>query len=717
MAFDPDLAEWEAVHGNPAALSAPSVPDQDPDFLEWQSSRKVESTPFAPYQGPKLFDDPIAALTSADWWTTRPNGQNILKDPLTRPDGTKITAEQAVVGPTSRALDALTFGAGDEITAGGAALLGGDYDQELAKVRGYQQSFQEASPAVDIGLQLAAGLKVPVPAGKMTVAKTAGLGAAYGGAYGFGEGEGGLDNRLAAAEDDAKIGAALGGVLGLGAKGVQSIAKNAPDIAAKLQRRSIGARQGDYAKTANEIGITTLPDGNLETLTKSAVDDLIATGKLGKSREPTQLLQAARQGEKEIDSQIARVVNQYDKNAGAPVFPQFENAMQYLTEGKVPADKVDDYFKRLAKLSDNIKAEGQGKLSYLQQQKIAQGALFDPNDSALNGFNRAIYYDLQGAIESKIPEISALNKESQKFKLVKPILQRNLAITENQDGIEAIKGFIKTTGGYGTLATAGGLSGGLPGVVGGLAAGKLISALNSPAGKKNVANVLSGLGSAAAKAPQARGAIAPLMAGITDETIPSKSLEDTKPKSQQTESRRLSLPLQNSALTQGDNVNRKEFETAIKPPERPDPILTPIPSQLNNLSKPERIKKVADFVEAQPPLIKAIIKTESSGDPFALSPTGPQGLMQLTRLIGKAYGAKDRWDPKQNVEAGTKFLQDLAEKYDDPKVILAAYNQGETQVNKAIKKAKSTKWEDIKNFLTEEGQTYPDKVIGNITEV
>jgi len=170
-------------------------------------------------------------------------------------------------------------------------------------------------------------------------------------------------------------------------------------------------------------------------------------------------------------------------------------------------------------------------------------------------------------------------------------------------------------------------------------------------------------------------------------------------------------------------VKRQQFEAAIKPQaEVPEVKLTPVPSQLNNLDKTARIKKTADFVKSQPPLIQAVILTESSGDPFAQSPTGPIGLTQLTSYIAKRFDVKDRLDPKENVRGGTEFLQFLADKYDDPKVILTAYNQGEPVVDAAIRKAKlktkTADFDSIKDFLpTDEGKTYADKVIKNLNKI
>lgn len=189
-----------------------------------------------------------------------------------------------------------------------------------------------------------------------------------------------------------------------------------------------------------------------------------------------------------------------------------------------------------------------------------------------------------------------------------------------------------------------------------------------------------------------------------------------------------------SEITRGNKeeapVKRSEFNAAIKPKDTPVPAPTPIPSQLNNLSKEERIKKTAAFVKEQPPLIQAIIMGESSGDPFAQSPTGPRGLMQLNKATGEYYGAKDRLDPRQNVKAGTAFIQDLATKYTDPMIILAAYQAGETVVNKAIKRAgvdkKKADWESIKQYVpkiskpNEPDLWYPEYILSHydkLTEV
>jgi soluble lytic murein transglycosylase-like protein len=84
----------------------------------------------------------------------------------------------------------------------------------------------------------------------------------------------------------------------------------------------------------------------------------------------------------------------------------------------------------------------------------------------------------------------------------------------------------------------------------------------------------------------------------------------------------------------------------------------------------------------QPDLIRAVISQESGGRPCAISPKGAQGLMQIMPAVAAQFGVQDPFDPKQNVDAGTKLLKQLLEKYKgDMKLTLAAYNAGSGRVD------------------------------------
>ena len=84
-----------------------------------------------------------------------------------------------------------------------------------------------------------------------------------------------------------------------------------------------------------------------------------------------------------------------------------------------------------------------------------------------------------------------------------------------------------------------------------------------------------------------------------------------------------------------------------------------------------------------PRFIHAVIKQESRYDPKAVSHAGAEGLMQMMPATAKRFGLKDSFDPKANVEAGTKYLKWLLKRFDgDVTLALAGYNAGEGSVDK-----------------------------------
>jgi Transglycosylase SLT domain len=82
-------------------------------------------------------------------------------------------------------------------------------------------------------------------------------------------------------------------------------------------------------------------------------------------------------------------------------------------------------------------------------------------------------------------------------------------------------------------------------------------------------------------------------------------------------------------------------------------------------------------------LLRAVIAQESAFRSCAVSNKGAQGLMQLMPATAGEFGAKDALDPKENVDAGSKFLRALLEKYKgDLPQALAAYNAGPEAVDR-----------------------------------
>jgi soluble lytic murein transglycosylase-like protein len=78
-----------------------------------------------------------------------------------------------------------------------------------------------------------------------------------------------------------------------------------------------------------------------------------------------------------------------------------------------------------------------------------------------------------------------------------------------------------------------------------------------------------------------------------------------------------------------------------------------------------------------------VIWQESKYDVEARSPVGALGLMQLMPATARRFGCQKPDDPLENVEAGTKYLHWLLERFSgNVELALAGYNAGEGSVDK-----------------------------------
>jgi soluble lytic murein transglycosylase-like protein len=96
------------------------------------------------------------------------------------------------------------------------------------------------------------------------------------------------------------------------------------------------------------------------------------------------------------------------------------------------------------------------------------------------------------------------------------------------------------------------------------------------------------------------------------------------------------------------------------------------------------VREAAERHHVDPALIRAVIETESNWNPRAYSHKGAGGLMQLIPTTAQRFGAYDVFNPKQNIDAGVKYLRTLLERYNgNLDLALAAYNAGEGAVERA----------------------------------
>ena len=114
-------------------------------------------------------------------------------------------------------------------------------------------------------------------------------------------------------------------------------------------------------------------------------------------------------------------------------------------------------------------------------------------------------------------------------------------------------------------------------------------------------------------------------------------------------------------------------EEATAPGDDARPAVRPV----RHLSGPyaDVIKAAASRHGLDPNLVHALIRAESNYEPRARSSRGARGLMQLMPVTLRTYQVRNAYDPAANVEAGTKYLRTLLDRFPLAEA-LAAYNAG-----------------------------------------
>jgi soluble lytic murein transglycosylase-like protein len=95
----------------------------------------------------------------------------------------------------------------------------------------------------------------------------------------------------------------------------------------------------------------------------------------------------------------------------------------------------------------------------------------------------------------------------------------------------------------------------------------------------------------------------------------------------------------------------------------------------------ELVNAASGTYRLDPDLVNSVIRAESGFNVRAVSPKGAQGLMQLMPQTASQLGVQNAFDPRANVEGGTRYLRELLERYDFDLIrALAAYNAGPQRV-------------------------------------
>lgn len=107
----------------------------------------------------------------------------------------------------------------------------------------------------------------------------------------------------------------------------------------------------------------------------------------------------------------------------------------------------------------------------------------------------------------------------------------------------------------------------------------------------------------------------------------------------------------------------------------------------------EFVEKYSDEFGLDSALLYAVIRTESSFDPSAVSSADAVGLTQITpetfewlrMKLGETQGELSLLDPETSVKYGAFFLSYLLDEFGETPVALAAYHAGRGRVNSWLK--------------------------------
>lgn len=676
----------------------------------------------APTQLQSLIDQPTRAPTDVELGVAQLRAMSPLEQTAAELEGRKLLFQEGLsfgilpkVGAAATSLKEALYGT-PLTEAFGQAVTEQDVLKEFVR----QQELEKQNTILGVtGPELAGSLVSPI--GRLytpfKVAKTTPLatalairGANVGQAAGVGAGAAGLqtflstpgtlEERLAAAGESAETGATFGGAAGGIGQAFSAAAPTLQSFGKSARRSAIGATVADYKKTAGKRNFVPKEEG-VYTLTQQGIDNVINKGYLGNSLDPLMqsdnLETAVRTLENQLDANIAKV-----DAAGTTVkTPQFIKLARDLQTGKFGGVNRERYATRLAEIKADIASQRANKLQYLQDQKKYFGTLYDPTGTTADAkFNRAVYHELQSAIENYVPDAKNINEEVQSLILTRPIIERRKAQAgaAGNQFFNALARATYTTGGlFGAGAT---LAGAGPLTSAALAAGTRAAA--TPTGRNLIGQALTGGG--LVEGGLAAGLRAGQVASRPDIVpIPRDGAEQAA-----------------GASEQDPELTALEAELAALDAQVPTPEPTPQPEAVKVGKQNVSIPTGEEY--APPSLVKAVIQVESAGKPKAVSSKGAAGLMQLMPATAKQLGVADRFDPEQNVEGGSRYLQQMLDKYGKTDIALAAYNWGPGNIDKAIKKVKAdgkrVTWANIMQAVKvpQETRLYVNKVLSKQVE-
>jgi soluble lytic murein transglycosylase-like protein len=163
-------------------------------------------------------------------------------------------------------------------------------------------------------------------------------------------------------------------------------------------------------------------------------------------------------------------------------------------------------------------------------------------------------------------------------------------------------------------------------------------------------------------------------------------------------------PAKAKTVVRADKRTGRLVRTVVLSVSPPPKTSVPNPPEAGD-GLSELVEKTARAYDVDPLLVHSVIKVESNYNPYAVSPKGALGLMQLVPETAHRFGVSNSFDARQNVDAGVRYLRYLQDLFGNDQLAVAAYNAGEGAV---LKRGGIPPFRETRNYVAEVGRRLND---------
>jgi len=367
-----------------------------------------------------------------------------------------------ITGQIGNIADVATRGYADEL----AGALLGDEARDLARATTSEYRQENPASAAIQGL-IAASLSNPFKSAG-TVKQAALRGLTEGGLYGFGAGEGGLENRAVG----ASMGGAFGAGMGAGAQALgnrwqgSKLQDKLTSKARGLEKKAIGLSVPKEKKIQRWSGKAL--KANQPSKVDSALDTLRDTkySKVFKGKgaaSPAKLSQNMDDALTKNSNEVAKLFDKATKGSGRNIKPDFKIAKRFA-KSQSGTGEVDNLLSKISKIETELE-NGKSVKGLLELKRKIGKMGFESNPKMASQLKRQMYADIDNTIKKELSRLikagqlpkdaikdwAKLNKETSAIMTIKESVE-DMLFKESQKGLaDILKPMIRTSGGYGTL--------------------------------------------------------------------------------------------------------------------------------------------------------------------------------------------------------------------------------------------------------------------------